>query len=216
MLKITFYHDVLCAWCFLASARLRRIVADVAGDVEVEHRCFALAPTPEAIGRMFGDAERGKAEIMDHWAAAAAHPEGEVIQVEQMRERPFPYPYSMPGLLACKAAEFQQGQAGHWKMFDRVQRAHFIETRNIADFEVLRDCAADTGGLDLARWEQDVHSPEVRQAVERDLAEARERGITAVPTMIFDDRWQISGAVPEALLRQIIADILAGRDPTQR
>ncbi|MDR7416414.1 MAG: DsbA family protein [Armatimonadota bacterium] len=67
------------------------------------------------------------------------------INADLMATRPFDYPYSMPGLKACKAAEFQGGHAAHWDMFDRVQRAHLTECLNIADFEVLRQCAADVG-----------------------------------------------------------------------
>lgn len=188
---------------------------DYNGQVQVEHRCFALAPDPGAISRIFGSLEAGKAEIMTHWEAAAAHPDGERINVVLMRQREFPYPYSMPGLLACKAAEFQGGQEAHWDMFDRVQHAHAVEARNIADLEVLRACARDVG-LDVARWEQDYHSPEVWAAVKRDLEEARRHGVHAVPTLIFDDRWMVQGAVPEAVLRRFIEDILAGRDPAHR
>jgi predicted DsbA family dithiol-disulfide isomerase len=201
-------------WCFLASVRLRRIVKDYDGQVQVEHRCFALAPDPTQITRMFGSPEAGKAEIMSHWEAAASHPDGEAINTELMRSRPFPYPHSMPGLLACKAAELQGGPAAHWDMFDRVQHAHAVEARNIADPEVLRACAGEAG-LELARWERGFDSPETRQAVEQDLAEAHTRGVHAVPTLLFNDRWSISGAVPEAMLRRIIDDILAGRDPTR-
>lgn len=188
---------------------------DYNGRVQVEHRCFALAPDPDAISRIFGSPEAGKAEIMTHWEAAAAHPDGERINVALMRQREFPYPYSMPGLLACKAAEFQGGQQAHWDMFDRVQQAHAVEARNIADFEVLRECARDVG-LDVPRWEQDFQSPEARAAVERDLEEARRQGVHAVPTLIFNGRWTVQGAVPEAMLRRIIEDILAGRDPARR
>ena len=198
-------------WCFLASARLRRIAKDYDGQVQVEHRCFALAPDATQIIRMFGSAEAGKAEIMSHWAAAAAHPDGDAIDVSLMRSRPFPYPYSMPGLLACKAAEQQGGPAAHWDMFDRVQHAHAVEARNIADPEALRDCAGDVG-LDLTRWEQDFHSPKTGQAVERDLTTAHMRGVHAVPTLVFDDRWMVQGAVTEAMLRRAIDGILAGQD----
>ena len=180
----------------------------------MEHRCFALAPDPTQITRMFGSAEAGKAEIMSHWAAAAAHPDGEVINTKLMRSRPFPYPYSMPGLLACKAAEGQGGPAAHWDMFDRVQHAHAVEARNIADLEVLRDCAV-AAGLEPARWEQDFHRSQTRQAVEQDLLVAHARGVHAVPTLVFNDQWSISGAVSEAMLRRIIDDILAGRNPTR-
>ncbi len=183
---------------------------DYEGQVQVEHRCFALAPDPTQITRMFGSPEAGKAEIMTHWEAAAFHSDGEAINPELMRSRPFPYPYSMPGLLACKAAELQGGPAAHWDMFDQVQRTHAIEAHNIADPEVLRECAVEAG-LDLSRWERDFRSPETRHAVQRDLAEAQARGIYAVPTLVFNDRWSLSGAVPEAMLRRIVDDILAGR-----
>lgn len=188
---------------------------DYDGQVQVEHRCFALASNPTQISSMFGSPEAGKAEIMTHWAAAAAHPDGEAINTELMRSRPFPYPYSMPGLLACKAAEFQGGQQAHWDMFDRVQQAHAVEACNIADFEVLQECAADVR-LDVARWAQDFRSSATRQAVEQDLAEARSRGVHAVPTLIFNHRWSLSGAVREAMLRRIVDDILAGCDPAGR
>lgn len=181
----------------------------------MEHRCFALGPDPNAISRIFGSPEAGKAEIMTHWEAAASHPDGERINVALMRQRDFPYPYSMPGLLACKAAEFQGGAEAHWDMFDRVQQAHAVEARNIADLDVLRECAREVG-LDPIRWERDYHSAEVRAAVEGDREEARRRGISAVPTLVFNDRWQVQGAVPEIFLRRLIDDIAAGREPAGR
>jgi predicted DsbA family dithiol-disulfide isomerase len=71
-LKVEFFHDVLCAWCYALSPRLRRLVKERPW-VEVVHRCFALAPTPEAIILMFGSKERGKREILGHWRAANAN-----------------------------------------------------------------------------------------------------------------------------------------------
>lgn len=209
---IDFYHDVLCVWCFLASARLRRVVQDDL-QIEVNHHAFALAPEADSLSRMFGSPEAGKEEILGHWAAAAAHPDGETIQVELMRSRDFPYPTSMPGLLACKAAQFQGGMPAHWKMFDRVQRAHAVEARNIADPAVLKACAADIE-MDLPRWEADFQSEAARQAVEADLEEASQIGISAVPTMVFNHQWVLSGAVPEATLRKVIDNLRAGRDPS--
>jgi len=189
-------------------------VSDHDGQVQVEHRCFALAPNPTQISYIFGSPEAGKAEIMSHWAAAAAHPDGEAINTDLMRSREFPYPYSMPGLLACKAAERQGGPAAHWDMFDCVQRAHAVDARDIAEPDVLRDCAG-VAGLDVACWEADFRSAETRRAVQADLADAQRRGVHAVPTLVFNDRWSLSGAVPEEMLRRVIDDVLAGRDPAR-
>jgi putative protein-disulfide isomerase len=190
-------------------------VRDHAGAVRVEHRAFALAPTPDAIVRIFGDPERGKREILGHWAQAARQPDGEPIDPSLMAERPFPYPWSIPGLRACEAAERLAGAEAHWDLFDRIQRAHLVECRNIADPEVLVACAREVG-LEEGAFRRALEGPEVAEAVEADLAEAAARGIHAVPTMVFEDRWLLQGAVPEAALRRVVEDLLEGRTPSGR
>ncbi|MDI3328538.1 MAG: DsbA family protein [Alicyclobacillaceae bacterium] len=181
-MKIEFFHDVLCAWCYVISPRVRRL-AEEFPELEIVHRSFALAPGPEDIGRMFGSKERGKREILNHWRAANANDDGHRIRAELMEARDFDYPYSLPGLMACKAAEFQGGQKAHWDYFDRLQRAHLTECRNIADPDVLLDCAGEIG-LDVERFREDFRSERARRAVEEDVRRAAELGIRAVPTLL--------------------------------
>ena len=209
MVLVEFFHDVLCAWCYALSPRVRRLVSEDP-EVEVVHRCFALAPTPDAIVAIFGSKERGKREILNHWRAANANDDHHRINAELMASRPFDYPYSMPGLLACKAAEVQGGQAAHWAMFDRVQQAHLTQCLNIADFEVLRRCAEEVG-LDVARWEQDYHSPRVRQLVWADLDRARALGVTAVPTLVAAGRFALVGAQSYERLKAWVGRVRGGQ-----
>jgi predicted DsbA family dithiol-disulfide isomerase len=115
------------------------------------------------------------------------------IRADLMEQRDFDYPYSMPGLLACKVAELQGGQSAHWDMFDRVQRAHLVECVNIADGEVLRMCARDVG-LDVERWERDYRSERTHQMVEEDVSRARHYGVDGVPTLVIEGRYRIVGA----------------------
>jgi predicted DsbA family dithiol-disulfide isomerase len=119
----------------------------------------------------------------------------------------------MPGLKACKAAEFMGGQQAHWDMFDRIQRAHAVEARNIADLEVLRQCALEVG-LDAEEWERLWSSQEVEQAVWADIRSADLLGVRAVPTVIFQNRWRLEGAVPIDVYRRIIDRLLAGQQPS--
>jgi len=210
-LTIEFFHDVLCAWCYAFSPRVRRLVRE-RPEITVVHRCFALAPTPEAMVEIFGSKERGKREILNHWRAANLNDDEHRINADLMAQRPFDYPYSMPGLLACKAAEMQGGPAAHWDMFDRVQRAHLTECLNIADFEVLRQCAVDVG-LDVGRWERDYGSAAVREAVERDLARARLLGITGVPTLVAEGRFGLVGAQTYQRLTEWVDGLVAVRRP---
>lgn len=129
------YHDVLCACTW--RRRLRRIVADVAGNVEVEHRCFALA---QAIGRMFGDAEREQSG--DHGSLGRSRcPSPRAIQVEQM-----PGPGRSLSLFDARLAGLQGRRISAGASSGPLERCltgcngRICQTRNIADFEVLRDC----------------------------------------------------------------------------
>ncbi|CUS89030.1 DsbA family oxidoreductase [Candidatus Kryptobacter tengchongensis] len=191
-IQIEFFHDVLCAWCFAISPRVHKL-AEENPDVEIIHRAFALAPNPDAIVQIFGSKENGKREILNHWRMANENDDEHRINFELMERREFDYPYSVPGLLACKSAELQGGQVAHWKMFDRVQKAHLVECLNIADFEVLKNCAEDIG-LNVDKWERDYESEIVFQNLAYDLEVAKHYGINGVPALVANGRYGIIGA----------------------
>lgn len=211
---VEFFHDVLCSWCYVFSPRLRRLVRELP-QVRVVHRSFALAPTPRSIVAIFGSKEAGRREILQHWRAANVNDEGRRIRADLMERRSYDYPYSMPGLRACKAAEFQGGQEAHWDYFDRVQRAHLTECRNIADEEILLDCARNVS-LSLERFRADVRSQETEEAVLADMGRALSLGISAVPTIVLDGRWTMSGAQPYDVLRTFVKQVLEEGRPWAR
>ncbi len=205
-MKIEFFHDVLCAWCYAFSPRLRQLVNEFP-QVEIIHRCFALAPTPESIAEMFGSKSAGKAEILKHWEAANQNDDEHRICTEEMACKNFDYPYSMPGLIACKAAEFQGGQQAHWDMFDRIQKAHLTEILDISDSEVLLNCAKDVG-LNIERFLSDLNSEETKSEVKKDIDRATELGVYAVPSLVFNGESIFSGAYNYENLRlRIIQEI---------
>lgn len=204
--KIEFFHDVLCAWCFALSPRLRKLVHEFP-DVEIIHRSFALAPTKNSIEKMFGSKEAGKSEILKHWQAANRNDDAHRICTDEMACKPFDYPHSMPGLRACKAAELQGGQSAHWDMFDRIQKAHLTEAKNIADLDILLDCAMDVG-LDKDQFVKDYHSEKVTQAIEADSLKAGLAGVHAVPTLIVNEEQVITGAQSYHTLKNFVQNLM--------
>lgn len=197
-MTIEFFHDVLCAWCYAFSPRVRKLVEEFP-EIQVIHRAFPLAPEPISIAEMFGSKERGKEEILKHWEAANINDDQHRINTQLMMTKDFDYPYSTPGLLACKAAEKQGGQAMHWDYFDRLQKAHLSECRNIADKEVLLDVARELG-LNMEQFEKDMESKETMQALQEDIERAMELGVSATPTLVANGH-SLAGAVSYQRLR---------------
>ncbi len=197
----------------MASGRLHQIEAEYGERVTFTYKAFPLGPTREELARVFGSEDNAKREILTHWAASKRLPGGEAINPELMASRSFPYPYSMPALRAVKAAEFQGGMEAHARMYGRLQRAHLVEARNVADSKVLYECAAEVG-LDMTRFRADYQSEASLEAVLRDRQEALAMGIGATPTVVFNEKWVLAGAVPIELYRRVIDDLLVGRDPT--
>jgi len=205
-IKIEFFHDVLCAWCYALSPRVDKLKEKYGDQIEIVHRSFALAPEPDSIAQMFGNKAEGKEEILGHWRAANQNDDEHRIHAEIMVTKPFDYPYSTPGLLACKAAELQGGNAMHEKIFNRIQKAHMTDCDNINDFEVLKKCAADVG-LDVEKWEKDYHSQQVRQMLDEDLYKAYQYGVNSVPTLIANEKYKLSGAQRYDMLEQWLSQV---------
>jgi len=152
---------------------------------------------------LFGSNETGKVEILRHWRAANENDDEHRICADEMACKPFDYPYSIPGLLVCKAAELQGWQQAQWDYFYRIQKSHLTECRNIVETEVLADCAREIG-LDVKRFKKDLQSLNLRRAVERDIQWARELGVYAVPTIVNNQEGMVSGAIQYEELENIL------------
>jgi predicted DsbA family dithiol-disulfide isomerase len=204
VIKIDFYHDVVCGWCFVIAPRLRKLSEEL--PLEIRHRSFVLQDSREEMVRAWGSLERAKREILGHWERCReADDDKSRINVEGMWKQTFEYPSGMIGTLGCKAAEIQGGQAAHWDMFDAVQRAHLTDNRNIGDAGVIVDVAMEIG-LDISRFERDLHSAYTGQKVEEDRAKARGLGIRSIPSVVIEEAGVVLGTAPTEVLRsQLLA-----------
>ena len=68
-----------------------------------------------------------------------------------------------------------------------VYQAYFVDGKNIAHIEVLLELAANLG-LDKTTAEQVLRERQYAAAVDADWQKARDMGITAVPTTIYQNR----------------------------
>lgn len=181
-LTLDFFHDVVCCWCFNISSRMRNLAAEF--DLEIRHRTFVLQASRAEMAARWGTPEEARETILGHWAVCReASDRPELVDIDAMRAAPFDYPHGKIAALGCKAAERLGGQAAHWDMFDRLQRAHLTEARNIADPEVVLRAARELG-FEAAAFAEVFDDPTTATAVEADRHYARVLQVRSVPTVI--------------------------------
>lgn len=204
MLKVEFFHDVICSFCYPMSYRMREIVAEMP-DLEVKHRSFVLARDGEALAAQFGSHEGAKNEIITHWQHANQNDTLHRFNIEGMRHADFLFPTSMKGLKAAKAGE---NQGKYWDVFDKLQHALFTLNLNIDDQEVI-DSLVKEVDLDFDQWKKDYESEEVSQKVEEDLRLAAAYGLHSVPALVVEGQYLISGAQPKEVIINTLNQIKA-------
>jgi predicted DsbA family dithiol-disulfide isomerase len=116
---------------------------------------------------------------------------------------------SIPALTAAKCAE-RQGKAAFERFHRGLFVAHFHNHLDISRQDVLQRLAHDSG-LDLSQFQQDYTNGEAYQAVLHDYAEGVAWfGVSALPTVVFNEKVSLVGAVPEERYRLLLDWLLAG------
>lgn len=201
-IKIQFFHDVICSFCYPMSFRMRKL-QEIMPDVDIIHRSFALVKNNNDFTSMFGSREEAKNEILTHWVHANQNDDLHRFNIKGMREENFLFPTSMNPLWACKAAYFIAHDAGYWDLFDALQESLFTKNKNIELNEVIFD-NVKLVGLDFNRWQKYFNADEVKLSVEADFKLAKKYGLQGVPALIINDNVIIKGAVSLVQIKQAI------------
>ena len=101
--------------------------------------------------------------------------------------RNFPLPMHQFARDAALAAEAAGLQGRYWEMHDMLFREQAVWS-SATDAGMLFDTYAETLGLDLNRFRNDVKSNKVRERIESDQARARSLGVKTAPTLFVDKR----------------------------
>ena len=88
-------------------------------------------------------------------------------------------------------------------MKERLFKAYFHDGSNVSDTGVLRRSAAEVG-IDTTLAAETLASGEFADEVISEQEEARDLGISAVPTFVFDRRSAVSGAQSQELLLEAL------------
>lgn len=98
----------------------------------------------------------------------------------------------------------------HWALF----KAYFEDARDIGDLEVLGEIAV-AAGLDADAFRREIEDPEggLAALVVYTTRIAREQGISATPTVIFNEQLSVPGAQDMDVYRDLLRRVGASPRP---
>lgn len=196
-LDLVVYSDYVCPWCYVGQAVVDKLKAE--RETVVDWRPFFLRPDTPPEGLVLPPEVRAQ--------MAPAHERLRTMA----REAGLPMVFSdfLPNTRrALEATEYARVK-GKLEAFHRiVARCYYGEGLDVNDWAVLGS-AAEEAGLDAADMRREVDAGAFRAALDQAIAEAREIGVSAVPTYVLDGRYAIVGAQPIEAFHQVVGRIEA-------
>jgi len=214
-LKIDFVSDVVCPWCVVGLGGLEGALERLKGEgiaAEVSFQPFELNPgmaaegenVGEHIAKKYGSTPEQSAANQAMITARAA----EAWEGFEMRMGPDSRIWNTFDAHRLLHWAGTVGAAPQRALKEALFRAHFTENRSLADAQVLADAAA-AAGLDRDKAVEvladDLYAAEVR--AEEQLWRAR--GINAVPAVVVEGKYLISGGQPAAVFAEALRKIAA-------
>ena len=209
-IKIDFVSDVACPWCAVGLKSLEAAIARV-GDalqVELHFQPFELNPQMSAEGedatehlvRKYGMTAE---QVAQNGEGIRARGESLGFEFRMDRRRRMLNTFDAHRLLHWAGLSGQETQLA---LKHALLRAYFTDGSDVSSVDVLVGLA-EAAGLDGVRAREVLASGEYTNEVRAQEHFYQEQGITAVPSVIFNDRHLLQGGQPvetfENALRQL-------------
>jgi len=210
-LRIDFVSDVACPWCVVGLRSLLEALETVGGDVkaEIHFQPFELNPNMPPEGENTTEHVQKKYGSSPERSAAARQ------AIKENGERfGFTFNYGPESRIWNT---FDAHRLLHWAGIEGKQLAlkealfklNFTDQRPTNDPAALLDAVREAG-LDADRAREILQSDEFAEDVRHDEEMWRANGISAVPSVILNNRWLIQGGQPPEVFAQAIRDIVSG------
>jgi predicted DsbA family dithiol-disulfide isomerase len=206
MIRLDIFSDPVCPWCYIGKANLdRALEAHADHPFRIEWHPFQLNPDMPAEGvdkhdylaAKFGEDRLVQMHLRLKEASRAA---GAEIDPDTPRR--------MPNTLDAHRLTHWAGLEGRQKaVVSAIMRAYWREGRDIGNAGVLADIAA-AAGMDRAVTARLLASDADADDIRARDADARAKGVTAVPTFLIAQQYVVSGAQPPEVWGRVIEELV--------
>jgi predicted DsbA family dithiol-disulfide isomerase len=209
-IRLDIFSDPVCPWCYIGKANLDRALGQHPDHpFRIEWHPFQLNPDMPRDGMDRAQYLEAKFGGRENAARAYAQVEAAALRAGLTMEVA-KVPFASNTLDAHRLIHWAGIEGKQNAMVDALFRAYWQDLRNIGDHATLARIAGEVG-LDAAATARLLASDADRDDIAARDADARQKGVTAVPTFLIAQQYVVSGAQPPELWGQVIAE-LAGRE----
>lgn len=203
--EVVFFHDVLCAWSYIADQRLQLLRAQYGPALSWSARGFPLRPDDHAPDK------KQRAVFARHFRRAAKEREGSGVVADLWTGGDAPAS-SLPPLVALEAAR-QQSEEAHDRLQQALRQAAFLRGMNVCRRDVIVELAGSSG-LDLPRFLEAFDDPRTEERVHEGVMEAESMEIKGVPALVIGGEWLLQGCRELSEYREVFDRYLKERATT--
>lgn len=188
-LKMEVYTDFIWPYCYLSTVRVDSLQKDY--DLEVSWRFFPLHPEIPEEGMTLQDYFQGRYPQIQ---------EGQINLKKQFAAEGLDY--NEKGNFICNtrkaqelafwARETGQGENLHKLLYHAV----FIDGVNLSDDKILL-AIAEKAGLDREKCAQVLATGEVKEALDKEWYESRQRGVSSIPFFLIGNQAMVGAQAYE-------------------
>ena len=211
-MKITYWSDYACPYCYIGEARLKKAIANIPGgeDIEVEMKAFQLDPTAGV--HASGDTQTRFAHKYGISMSEAGKTIERISAMGRAEGIDFRYATTlftntMDAHRLTKLAASKGNPDLTEKLIERLFAAYFTDNKELADKDLLIRIGEECG-LDGDEVRNVLESDQYEDEVILDEREAARYGIHAVPFFAIG-QYGISGAQSVEGLEAAIKEVLA-------
>ncbi|NAT22187.1 DsbA family oxidoreductase [Pseudomonas syringae] len=208
-LKIDFISDVSCPWCVIGLRALDQALEALGDEVQaqIHFQPFELNPNMPAEGQ----------DIKEHIAEKYGSTPEQIEAIhETIRERGAELGFTFGKGERRIYNTFDAHRLLHWAEQEGKQPAlkqalfvaYFSELKDPSNHQTLADVAQKVG-LDRLRAQAILDSDEFASDVREAEQLWTSRGITSVPTMVFNEQYAVSGGQPVEVFVSAIRQMLS-------
>ena len=206
-MKIEIWSDVVCPFCYIGKRNFEKSLEDFKHqkDIEIEWKSFQLDPSfiqnpnektdnTERLSKKYNKPYEDMKLMQENIINTAKNVGLEMRLFDSIQFNTF-----QAHRLIQKAKEKNLGSEAEEKFF----KAHFTECLDLGNKEVLTKIAKEIG-LNDAEITDALENDSYALAINKDIQEAQNIGVTGVPFFVINRKYGISGAQPTEAFTQTL------------